>query len=136
MTEPAIWSVTPFVVLLLAMALLPFIHRHHWENHYPKIAIGLGSLTTFYYIFALHNPGRMGVTAVDYLGFIALIGALYIIAGGIHINLTGHATPALNVSLLAIGAVLANFIGTTGASMLLIRQIGRASCRERVSSPV
>jgi len=121
MTEPAIWSVTPFVVLLLAMALLPFIHRHHWENHYPKIAIGLGSLTTFYYIFVLHNPERMVVTAIDYLGFIALIGALYIIAGGIHINLTGRATPALNVSLLAIGAVLANFIGTTGASMLLIR---------------
>ena len=121
MTEPAIWSVTPFVVLLLAMALLPFIHRHHWENHYPKIAIGLGSLTTFYYIFALHNPGRMGITAVDYLGFIALISALYIIAGGIHINLTGRATPALNVSLLTIGAVLANLIGTTGASMLLIR---------------
>jgi len=103
------------------MALLPFIHRHHWENHYPKIAIGLGSLTTFYYIFVLHNPERMVVTAIDYLGFIALIGALYIIAGGIHINLTGRATPALNVSLLAIGAVLANFIGTTGASMLLIR---------------
>ena len=121
MTEPALWSILPFLVLLLAMALLPFIHRHHWENHYPKIAIGLGALTTSYYIFALHNPGRMVVTAIDYLGFIALIGALYIIAGGIHINLTGHATPTLNVTLLAVGAVLANFIGTTGASMLLIR---------------
>ena len=121
MTEPALWSVLPFVVLLLAMAFLPFIHRHHWENHYPKIAIGLGSLTTLYYLLALHNPGRMVITAVDYLGFIALIGALYIIAGGIHINLAGRATPLLNTGLLALGAVLANFIGTTGASMLLIR---------------
>ena len=132
MTEPAIWSVTPFVTLLLAMALLPFIHRHHWENHYPKIAIGLGSITTLYYVFALHNPARMGITAIDYLGFIALIGALYIIAGGIHINLTGRGTPALNTGLLATGAVLANFIGTTGASMLLIRPFLKIN-KDRVS---
>ena len=121
MTEPSVWLVTPFAVLLLAMALMPFIHRHHWENHYPKIAIGLGLITTLYYVGVLHNPGRMVTTAVDYLGFIALIGALYVVAGGIHINLTGRATPALNTGLLAIGAVLANFVGTTGASILLIR---------------
>ena len=132
MTEPSIWSIIPFVALLLAMALLPFIHRHHWENHYPKIAIGLGSITTLYYVFALHNPARMGITAIDYLGFIALIGALYIIAGGIHINLTGRGTPALNTGLLAIGAVLANFIGTTGASMLLIRPFLKIN-KDRVS---
>ncbi len=121
MTEPSVWLVTPFAVLLLAMALMPFIHRHHWENHYPKIAIGLGLITTIYYVGILHNSDRMVQTAVDYLGFIALIGALYIVAGGIHINLTGHATPALNTGLLATGAVLANFVGTTGASILLIR---------------
>ena len=132
MTEPAIWSIIPFVALLLAMALLPFIHRHHWENHYPKIAIGLGSTTTLYYVFALHNPARIGITAIDYLGFIALIGALYIIAGGIHINLTGRGTPFLNTGLLAIGAVLANFIGTTGASMLLIRPFLKIN-KDRVS---
>ena len=63
----------------------------------------------------------MLTTAVEYLGFIALIGSLFVVAGGIHITMTGKATPATNTGLLALGAILANLIGTTGASMLLIR---------------
>jgi len=119
--EPHVWMVAPFVLLLLAIALMPFIHKHHWENHYPKVAIGLGLITAIYYIAFLHSAPRMLLSLVEYVGFIALIGSLYVIAGGIHINMTRRSTPAVNTGLLALGAILANLIGTTGASMLLIR---------------
>jgi Na+/H+ antiporter NhaD/arsenite permease-like protein len=113
--------VLPFVLLLLAIALMPFIHKHHWENHYPKVSIGLGLITMVYYVAVLRNAPRMLTTLVEYSGFMALIGSLFVIAGGIHINMTGRSTPAVNTGLLALGAILSNLIGTTGASMLLIR---------------
>ena len=121
LVEPSAWMVLPFVFLLLAIALMPFIHQHHWEKHYPKVSIGLGLITAVYYVAVLHNSPRMVTTLVEYAGFLALIGSLFVIAGGIHINMTGRSTPAVNTGLLAIGAILANLIGTTGASILLIR---------------
>jgi Na+/H+ antiporter NhaD/arsenite permease-like protein len=124
--------VTPFLLLLLAIALMPFIHKHHWENHYPKVSVALGLITVVYYLVVLRNGQRMLTTMVEYAGFIALIGSLFVIAGGIHINMTGRSTPAVNTGLLAIGAILANFIGTTGASMLLIRPFLRIN-RYRVA---
>jgi len=60
-------------------------------------------------------------TAVEYVSFIALIGSLFVVSGGIHINVKGEATPMANVVFLFVGAVIANLFGTTGASMLLIR---------------
>ncbi len=69
----------------------------------------------------LHNPARMLTSLIEYIAFMALVGSLFVIAGGIHINMTGRSTPAANTGLLALGAILANVIGTTGASMLLIR---------------
>jgi Na+/H+ antiporter NhaD/arsenite permease-like protein len=119
--EPPVWMVAPFVLLLLSIALLPFINKHFWERHYPKIAIGLGLIAVAYYVFVLHNAPRMLTSLIEYAGFMALIGSLFVIAGGIHINMTGRSTPAVNTGLLAVGALLANLIGTTGASMLLIR---------------
>src|SRR6266850_1440438 len=119
--EPHPLMVLPFAILLLAIALMPFIHKHHWENHYPKVAIGLGLVTATYYIAVLHNAPRLLTSLIEYAGFMALIGSLFVIAGGVHINMTGRSTPAINTGLLALGAILANLIGTTGASMLLIR---------------
>jgi Na+/H+ antiporter NhaD/arsenite permease-like protein len=131
--EPSVWIVLPFVILLLAIALMPFIHKHHWENHYPKVSIGLGLITTIYYLTFLHNAPRMLTTLVEYAGFIALIGSLFVIAGGIHINMTGRSTPAVNTGLLALGAIVSNLIGTTGASMLLIRPFLRIN-KSRVAA--
>jgi Na+/H+ antiporter NhaD/arsenite permease-like protein len=127
--EPHPFMVIPFVILLLCIALMPFIHKHHWEKHYPKVAIGLGLMTALYYLVVLHNAPRMLASMIEYAGFMALIGSLFVIAGGIHINVTGRSTPALNTTLLAVGAVLANLIGTTGASMLLIRPFLRINQR-------
>ena len=113
--------ILPFGLMLLAIALMPFIHLHWWERHFPKVAVGLGAVTTAYYVFALGHAGRMLHVAHEYVSFIVLIGSLFVVAGGIHIDVKGEAKPWVNCFFLFIGAVLANLIGTTGASMLLIR---------------
>jgi Na+/H+ antiporter NhaD/arsenite permease-like protein len=111
----------PFVAMLLSIAFMPLISRRHWERHYPKVAVILGALTLAYYIFFARNSGRLLQAAHEYLRFIALIGSLFVVTGGIHLGLKRRATPAVNCLFLLIGAILSNLIGTTGASMLLIR---------------
>ena len=74
-----------------------------------------------YYLFGLHAYDTVLHTAHEYVSFIALIGSLFVVAGGIHITVQGEATPAVNVLFLTIGAIISNVLGTTGASMLLIR---------------
>jgi len=113
--------ILPFVVMLLSIAFMPFIHLHWWEKNYPKVAVALGAIAVTYYLVFLGQPGRVAEVAHEYVSFIALIGSLFVVAGGIHISVRGEATPFRNTVFLAIGAVAANFIGTTGASMLMIR---------------
>ncbi|MEO8167345.1 MAG: sodium:proton antiporter [bacterium] len=113
--------IIPFAVLLLSIAVMPFINRHWWEHNYPKVAIALGLVVCFYYAFVLDNSIRLLHTGFEYVSFIALIGALFVVAGGIHIRIKGKSSPLANVFLLAIGAILSNVVGTTGASMILIR---------------
>src|ERR1041385_4137030 len=121
--EPAVWAIAPFVLLLAMIALGPLLFEQWWLKHYPKVAFGLAAITLAYYLFALpHEAGETVVhTGIEYLSFIALIGSLFVVSGGIHINVKGEATPHVNVLFLLIGAVIANLLGTTGASMLLIR---------------
>ena len=113
--------IVPFVVLLLAIALAPLFFADWWTRHYPKVAIGLGAVTLAYYLFVLGAVTPVLHTAHEYVSFIALIGSLYIVSGGIHIQVRGETTPWFNTGFLLVGAVLANVLGTTGASMLLIR---------------
>ncbi len=111
----------PFVVLLLAIAVMPFLHAHWWERHHPKVSVTLGAVCALYYLCWLGDYERMIHVAREYLSFIALVGALFVIAGGIHVRARGEATPLANCLFLLTGAMLANIAGTTGASMLLIR---------------
>ncbi len=90
-------------------------------KNYPKVALALAVITLAYYFIGLHTAARAWETAHEYVSFIALIGSLFIVAGGIHIQVKSEATPLTNVVFLLIGAIAANFLGTTGASMLLIR---------------
>jgi len=115
------WMIIPFVVLLLSIAIAPFINRHWWEHNYPYVSIALGLVTVSYYIFGLGNVERLLHTGSAYISFIMLIGSLFVVAGGIHIKIKGKSKPLANVFLLAIGAVISNIVGTTGASMILIR---------------
>lgn len=124
------WMVTPFLMLLSAIAIVPFISREWWDKYYPQVSIGLGFAVFAYYSLAL-DVRRMLETSMDYLSFIALIGSLFVASGGIFLHTERHATPLLNTFLLAAGAVVSNLLGTTGASMLLIRPFLRMN-KQRV----
>src|SRR5689334_2371138 len=118
---PNPWMILPFAILLGLIALAPLFFAKWWGKHYPKVALALGAVTLGYYLFGLQAHARTLETAEEYIKFIALIGSLYVVSGGIHITVKGEATPAANVLFLLIGAIIANVLGTTGASMLLIR---------------
>lgn len=131
-----LWLVAPFALLLLSIAVMPFISTHFWHHHFPDISFFLGALVAVYYMVAYgaadatgHSYGlhTLGHTLIEYYSFIALIGSLYVASGGVVIDTRGRATPSWNTGLLAIGAVLANVIGTTGASVLLIRPFIRSN---------
>lgn len=116
-----IWLVIPFVMLLLMIATGPLFYEHFWHKNYPKISIGLAILVVFYYLFILDNVHGPVHAMAEYIQFIALLASLYVASGGILIEVDKKATPLANVTLLLIGALISNLIGTTGASMLLIR---------------
>lgn len=147
---PAVYSILPFAALLLCIALLPLFRKteHWWEHNWNRllVAAGLGSVTLLYYTFiyghgvvdhATHQMSAAGLPAavtvlknailVEYIPFIALLFSLYVISGGIAIegNLVGR--PKLNTAIIGIGGLVASFIGTTGAAMLLIRPLLNAN---------
>jgi len=119
-----VWML-PFALLLGSIAIMPLINMHFWEHHYPKFAIVLGTITAVYYLFFFHDlPASRSAwmhEMQEYVSFIALLGSLYIVSGGIVIKVSREATATTNTTLLLVGAVLANVVGTTGAAMLLIR---------------
>jgi len=123
--DPPPWLLGPFILLLAAIALMPFINQAWWHHHYPKVALALGALVAACYLFLLHAPARVLDAGHEYISFIALVGSLFIVVGGINLRLKLAAKPETNVLFLLVGAVLANFIGTTGASILLIRPFVR-----------
>lgn len=116
-----VWLVIPFAALLLMIATGPLFYEHFWHHNYPKIAVGLAIFVVFYYLFVLHNVHGPVHALAEYIQFIALLASLFIASGGILIEIDKKATPIANVTLLLIGALISNLIGTTGASMLLIR---------------
>src|SRR5262245_12074221 len=118
--DPPPVMLLPFVGLLLLMAFMPLLFKSWWEQHYPKVAAGLGLISVCYYV-SVEDGGRMMRVGHEYIRFILLVGSLFIVSGGIHFRVKGEATPRMNCLFLLLGAVLANLVGTTGASMLLIR---------------
>lgn len=127
------WSVIPFVVLLLMIATGPLFYEHFWHKSYPVISVSLAVLVVAYYLFGLHNTHAPVHATAEYIQFIALLSGLFIASGGIMINVDKGVTPSINVILLLVGAVVANIIGTTGASMLLIRPFIRLN-RNRIKA--
>ena len=133
-TMSVAWGI-PFVGMLLSIALMPLLAPHFWHHHFGKVTAGwaLAFLLPFALVYGMGAAGVNLVHALlaEYLPFVILLTALYTVAGGIYVrgNLSG--SPALNTGILAIGAVLASFMGTTGASMLLIRPLLRANDNRR-----
>jgi len=124
-------SVLPFVALLLAIAVAPLVAPHWWHSNRNKALVAaLVSLPILLQLgMAMGEPGRavLGERAHEYLGFIVVIGALFVITGGINVEGSLSGTPLVNTGVLGLGAVLANLVGTTGASVLLIRPLLRAN---------
>jgi Na+/H+ antiporter NhaD/arsenite permease-like protein len=115
----------PFGLLLLLIATMPLTSprvKHLWDRFYPAVSLGLAAIVATYYLACLPAGGlALAHTISDYVSFICLIGALFVVAGGIHLQVKGEATPLANCAFLVVGAVVANIIGTTGASIVLIR---------------
>ena len=111
----------PFGVLLIAIALAPIIFKHHWERHYHRVCLVLAAIVCGYYVFVLNAGPRVLHAAFEYFSFIAVVGSFFVVSGGIHLRPKSRARPSTNVLFLFLGALLANVIGTIGASMLLIR---------------
>jgi len=119
---PPVWLVSPFVILLLMIATGPLFYHRFWERHYPKVTVVLGLIVAAYYgIFIHHGTHALNHALQEYISFIALVGSLFIVSGGILIKIDRPGTPLTNVLILVFGEIISNFIGTTGASMLLIR---------------
>lgn len=125
-----LWGV-PFVGILLSIALCPLVMPLTWHHHFGKItaAWALGFLLPYAAMFGLGTAAADLVHALvaEYIPFILLLTALFTVSGGIYIRGNLRGTPVLNTGILLVGAVLASFMGTTGASMLLIRPLIRAN---------
>ncbi len=129
-----IWGL-PFAGMLLSIAVMPLLLPHVWHHHFGKIALGW-ALAFALPFAALTGPAAathalVHTLVAEYIPFIVLLTALFTISGGIHIRGNLHGAPGLNVAILAVGAALASVMGTTGASMLLIRPLIRANDNRR-----
>ncbi len=125
-----LWSTIPFIGMLLSIALFPLLAPRFWHDHFGKVSVfwALVIIIPFLIIYkdlALHE--FLHIIFADYIPFIIILAALYTISGGILLKGTLLGTPVVNTSILAIGTVLASWMGTTGASMLLIRPFLRAN---------
>src|SRR5438105_9947504 len=119
--EPHPALLGPFAILLLSIAIFPLILRQHWERHYQRLCALLAGTTCGYYVFVLNGAARVQHAAGEYATFIVVVGAFFVVAGAIHLHIPRPASPLANVTLLLGGSILANFIGTIGTSMLLLR---------------
>src|SRR3954471_12101342 len=133
------WTL-PFVGILLSIALFPLLASHLWEHHQGKIA-AFWALAVILPLTVSHGlvaatDAVLHTLAHEYMPFILLLLALYTIASGIVVAGNIHGSPAMNTALLAIGTGLASLIGTTGASMVMIRPIIRANDDRRRNTHV
>jgi len=121
--DPPLWSVSGFAIMLLAIALIPLAAPKFWEKNLNKLWISLALALPFGIYICLNDWRALAYELHEYISFIALLTALFVISGGIFIHGNIHARPRNNLLILAAGTILASFIGTTGAAMLLIRPL-------------
>jgi Na+/H+ antiporter NhaD/arsenite permease-like protein len=118
-----VYAVAPFAAMLLAIAVCPLWVPHWWETNRNKLVVACVLGLPVVGLYALRHPSVLLETVEEYVSFILLLTALYVIAGGVRLMGDLRATPVVNTTFLATGSVLASFLGTTGASMLLIRPV-------------
>ncbi|MBW2649157.1 MAG: sodium:proton antiporter, partial [Deltaproteobacteria bacterium] len=129
-TELSIWTVLPFVGILLSIALCPLLMPHFWHNHFGKVSAFWALLFAVPFLLTYHNVALyhiLHIYLIDYIPFIILLWGLFTIAGGIVVSGSLKGTPAVNTVMLLIGTILASCVGTTGAAMVMIRPVLRAN---------
>jgi Na+/H+ antiporter NhaD/arsenite permease-like protein len=133
-----VWSVAPFVLLLLCIAVLPLVAEHFWHNDRNKafVVVALAVPLILYLGYLQLTTGKHTLYSLvhelgKYASFIIMLGSLYTVAGGIVVRGDLQATPLTNAAILGLGALLANLIGTTGSSALLIRPFLRINAARK-----
>src|SRR5207244_11835776 len=118
-----LYTVVPFVVIRLGIAVLPLAAPRWWESNRNKLLVSIVLGLPVLVLYLVREPSALVHMAEEYASFIVLLAALYVISGGILMRGDLLATPRVNSTFLAIGSVLASFIGTTGASLLVVRAL-------------
>ena len=124
-----IW-VVPFGAMLFSIAALPLVAPRLWESNARKLGLSAVLGLPILWLYLRENPAALQHVALDYVSFIILLGSLFAISGGILLEGDLQATPRVNAAFLAVGTLLASLVGTTGASMLLVRPLLQTN-RER-----
>jgi Na+/H+ antiporter NhaD/arsenite permease-like protein len=133
---PPLYTGIPFAALLLAIAILPLAAHKFWDRNRNKAIItAVIALPALIYLLGDFRPELIH-NVKDYVSFIILLGSLFIISGGILLTGDLRATPRTNTLFLLVGGIIANVIGTTGASMLLIRPLLRTNCERKVTGHI
>ena len=125
-----LWMVIPFVGILLSIAIFPLMAEHFWHHHYGKVSLVWALIFGIPYLIAFKGDGFydiLHICLLDYIPFIVLLWGLYVVSGGILVRGTLRGTPTVNTLILLLGTAIASWVGTTGASMLLIRPMIRAN---------
>lgn len=128
---PPMWSVLGFVGMLLAIAIIPLVKGRWWESNLNKGYVSLLFGLPFAIYLVIHAPIKLEHTMIEYMSFMALLGSLFYISGGIYLQGDIEATPRNNLIFLTVGSLIASFAGTTGAAMLLIRPIIRTNSERK-----
>jgi Na+/H+ antiporter NhaD/arsenite permease-like protein len=123
LSAPPLYSVLPFVAMLLVIAVCPLWVPHWWESNRNKLLASAVLSLPVLAFYGLRHPATLAHVAADYVSFILLLAGLFVISGGILLRGDLEATPVTNTGFLALGGLLASFVGTTGASMLLVRPL-------------
>src|SRR5215471_5616264 len=121
------WSLLPFIAMLLSIAIVPMVFPGWWDSNRNKTMLSVALSLPVLAVILPCDPNLLKHSLLDYFSFLTLLGALFVISGGIHLTGAYAGTPLVNTIFLAAGALLANVIGTTGASMLLVRPYIRAN---------
>lgn len=129
-----LWSVIPFVGMLLSIALFPLLAPRFWHHHFPKVSLAwaLVFAVPFTAVFtdqALHEIAHIYI--VDYIPFIILLWSLFTVAGGIYIKGSFNGSPSANLGIILAGTLLASWIGTTGAAMVTVRPLLRSIAKRK-----
>ena len=128
---PGVVWVGPFAALLLGIAILPLAAPHFWESNLKKLGVSALLGLPVLALYLGHHPSALVHAGADYLSFMVLLGSLFVISGGVMMDGDLEATPRVNTAFLALGSLVASFVGTTGASMLLIRPLLRTNSERK-----